>query len=96
MSCALGVLELRLELLQLGRHRADLGDQPLLVVALRAADLLALAVLLGAELLDAGREVAPPLVGLEQSVDGLGEVATREAAAERLGVLADRADVEHR
>jgi hypothetical protein len=63
---------------------------------LRAADRLRGAVLLGAELLDARGERAAALVGRQQLVDDAREVATREAGPVRLGIVADRADVQHR
>ena len=91
----LDLLELRFELLELGRDRGHLGDQALLLVALGAADRLAHPVLLRAQLLHPTRERTSALVQLEDRVDGLGQVAPGQALAEPVGVLSDRADVEH-
>jgi hypothetical protein len=67
----------------------------LLLLAPGAADRLARAVLLGAQILDTSGELAPALIQPEDLVDRAIEVATPQAAAERLGVLADRLDVQH-
>jgi len=95
VQLALGLLELGFERPDPSRDLADLGDQARLLVALGLADRLARAVLFGAELLDPHRELASPLVELEQAVDGVGQVAPGQALSERLRVLPDRADVEH-
>ena len=92
----LGLGELGLDLLQLGGDARHLVDQPLLLVAVGAADRLRGLVLLGAQLVDLHRERAAPLVGGEQVVDGAGQLPARERGAEALGVVPDRLDVEHR
>ena len=91
----LGVAQLRLQLLQLGTDVRDLFDQPLLLVALGAADRLRRLVLLRAKLLDLLGQPSAGLVGGQQLVDALGKASAREAGAESFGVLPDLLDVEH-
>ena len=87
--------ELRLQLFELGGHRAHLVDQLLLLVPLGAADRLRGAVLLGAELVHLRREVPTAFVGGQERVDRVGQVPPGEPLAERIGVVSDRFDIEH-
>ena len=92
----LGLRQLRLELLQLGADGRDLGDQSLLLVAGRSPDRLRGAVLCGPQLLDTLGERTPALVGGEELVDDVAEVPPREPGTERVRILTDLFDVEHR
>ena len=91
----LDLLELRLELLHLRGDPRHLADQPLLLLALGAADRLARPVLLGAQLLHPAGELTPSLVQGEDLVDRVREVASGESLAEPIWILTDRPNVEH-
>ena len=95
MSVALGVGELRFQLLELGADRADLRDQPLLLVAVGLADRLGGLVLRRAELLHADGELPAGRVGGEQLVDRLPHAAARQRNAEGLRVFPESFDIEH-
>ena len=97
VSCGLGLRQLRLQLLQLGADRRDLGDQPLLLVALRARR--------SPSTRGSARRAAPRRARSARAGARRRRAARRRrrprfrgasAVAERFRVVPDRFDVEHR
>ena len=87
VTLGLGGDELVLRLLQIGLHRLELLE----LLGCR----LPLELRPCAELVDPRDEGAPPLVGLEEPVEGLGRPLARERGPNRLGIRAGCPEIDH-
>jgi hypothetical protein len=87
----------RLAVAELAAAGGELGQLLALLRRRGAAATPARAVLLGAQLLELGRQCAPALVELEQPINRLGQrlIAPAEGPLDRIRIVADQPDVEN-